>query len=92
MFISYGKLTWVSKPLDPNIEIMQLERDSRTAVADSILADLDKAIQLLSEQNNSSSMRVHRDVARALKSEVALFEEHGKNIIKLKIHRFMILQ
>jgi hypothetical protein len=27
MFISYGKLTWVSKPLDPNIEIMQLERD-----------------------------------------------------------------
>jgi hypothetical protein len=84
MFISYGKLTWVSKPLDPNIEIMQLERDSRTAVADSILADLDKAIQLLSEQNNSSSMRVHRDVARALKSEVALFEGTWEKYHKAK--------
>ena len=44
MFVDYGPLTWVSTPLDPNEEEMQLPRDSRTVVADSILADLDKAI------------------------------------------------
>ncbi len=74
LFISYGPLTWVETPLDPNIEEMKLPRDSRTVVADHILADLDKAIEYLNEKNNSASMRVHRDVARALKSEVALFE------------------
>ena len=74
MFVDYGPLTWVSTPLDPNEEEMQLPRDSRTVVADSILADLDKAISYLGIQNNSASMRVHKDVARALKSEVALFE------------------
>ncbi|MDD4777229.1 MAG: RagB/SusD family nutrient uptake outer membrane protein [Fermentimonas sp.] len=84
MLVSYGQLTWVSKPLDPNIEIMKMERDSRTTIADSILADLDNAILLLSEQNNSSSMRIHRDVARALKSEVALFEGTWEKYHKAK--------
>lgn len=84
MFVSYGQLTWVNRPLEPNMEIMQLERDSRTVIADSILADLDKAIQLLSEQSNSSSMRIHRDVARALKSEVALFEGTWEKYHKAK--------
>ena len=51
-----------------------LPRESRTFIADKILADLDMAISLMKEQNNSSSMRLHKDVARALKSEVALFE------------------
>ncbi len=74
MFINYGELTWVEVPLDPNIEEMKLPRDSRTVIADHILSDLDKAIENLGEKNNSSSMRIHKDVARALKSEVALFE------------------
>ena len=84
MFISYGQLSWVSEPLPPDIDIMHLERDSRTAIADSILADLDKAILYLSEQNSSSSMRVHKDVARALKSEVALFEGTWEKYHKAK--------
>ena len=74
MFVNYGPLTWIDTPLDPNEEAMQVARDSRTVVVDNILADLDNAILYLREYNNSSSMRVHRDVARALKSEVALFE------------------
>lgn len=74
MFVNYGPLTWLSAPLDPSEELMQLPRNNRTAVADSILADLDKAIRYLNAQDNSSTMRVHKDVARALKSEVALFE------------------
>lgn len=74
MFINYGPLAWVETPLDPNMEALMLPRESRTVIADHILADLDKAISYLSETNNSSTMRVHKDVARALKSEVALFE------------------
>lgn len=74
MLVDYGPLTWLEVPLDPNLEEMRLPRDSRLVVVDKILADLDKAITLLQEQSNSASMRVHRDVARAFKSEVALFE------------------
>ena len=74
MFINYGALSWVETPLDPSIEALKLPRESRTVIADHILADLDKAISYLGEKNNSSSMRIHKDVARALKSEVALFE------------------
>lgn len=74
LFIDYGPVTWIDIPLDPNFEEMQLPRNSRTEVADNIIADLDKAISFLSQKSNSASMRVHQDVAYALKSEVALFE------------------
>ena len=74
MFINYGPLAWVDTPLDPDIEALKLPRESRTVIADHILADLDMAISHLSEQSNSGTMRIHKDVARALKSEVALFE------------------
>ncbi len=74
MFTSYGELAWVDKPLDPDMEQMKLPRESRTFIVDKILKDLDDAITLMKTQNNSSSMRLHKDVARALKSEVALFE------------------
>ena len=70
----YGGVAIIEQPLDPDTELMKRGRDSRTAVADFILSDLDKAIEMLGQQNNSSSMRIHKDVARALKSEVALFE------------------
>lgn len=88
MFVDYGPLTWVETPLDPNIEEMQLPRDSRTVIADHILADLDKAITHLNEKNNSASMRVHKDVARALKSEVALFEGTWEKYHKAKGDKF----
>lgn len=74
MFINYGELTWVETLLDPTQEAMALPRNNRTFVADKILADLDTAISYLPEQKNNATMRIHRDVARALQSEVALFE------------------
>ena len=74
MFVDYGELAWVDTPLPPEASAMQLPRESRTTIADHILADLDKAIELLGLQSSSRNMRVHKDVARALKSEVALFE------------------
>lgn len=74
LFADYGEVAWVDQPLNPDLGEMKLPRESRTFIADKILADLDMAIELMSEQNSSASMRLHKDVARALKSEVALFE------------------
>lgn len=74
MVIDYGEVAWVDKPIDPKLELLMLPRESRTFMADKILADLDMAISLLGERSSSASMRIHKDVARALKSEVALFE------------------
>lgn len=84
MFVNYGELTWIDEVLDPVQEQMERPRDSRTMIADKILADLDVAIENLGEKNNSTSMRVHKDVARALKSEVALFEGTWEKYHKIK--------
>ena len=84
MFINYGQLAWVTTPLDPTAEATTLPRESRTTIADNILKDLDEAIKYLGEKNNSSTMRVHKDVARALKSEVALFEGTWEKYHKAK--------
>lgn len=84
LFKSIGPLSWVDHPLDPDPEQMTYVRESRTVVADHILADLDKAISLLGEKNNAGSFRVHRDVARILKSEVALFEGTWEKYHKAK--------
>lgn len=88
MFINYGPITWVDHEIDPDMGQLQLPRDNRTYVADNILADLDTAISLLSEKNNSASMLVHKDVARALKSEVALFEATWEKYHKAKNDAF----
>ena len=70
----YGGVSWVSTLLNLNDESTFIARNSRDEVADSILNDLDMAISLLKTQSNSQGMRVHRDVALAFKSRVALFE------------------
>lgn len=84
LFINYGQLTWVNTPLDPNAEAMRLPRANRTVIADSIIADLDKAVALLKTQNSAATMRVHKDVARTLLSEVALFEGTWEKYHKAK--------
>ncbi len=88
MFVDYGPLTWVEEPLDPSQELMEKARDSRIFITDKILADLDKAIENLSEQSSNSTMRIHKDVARALKSEVALFEGTWEKYHKAKNDAF----
>lgn len=88
LFKKYGELTWLSKPLDPNYEEMRLPRQKRTLVADSILSDLDRAILYLKTQDNSASRRVHKDCARALKAQVALFEGTWEKYHKAKDDAF----
>ena len=102
MFVNYGELTWVTEVIDPVQEQMERPRNSRIEIADNILADLDIAIEHLEAQSNNATMRVHKDVARALKSEVALFAGtwekyhrekqdpfYDKNITNDKIHSYL---
>ena len=73
LLVNYGGVTWTDQLYDPDAGQLQLPRDSRSVVADSILSDLDRAITYLNEESTNATMRVHKDVARAFKSEVALF-------------------
>jgi len=84
----YGDVTWVNEVLPPVQEIMEVPRDSRVLVVDSILADLNKAIELLPVCYNSATMRVHKDVALAFKSWVALFEGTWQKYHKAKNDKF----
>ena len=84
MVKSYGDLTWVNKVLPADTVFMQVARDPRTLVIDSVLADLDAAANLLSIATGSATMRVHKDVALALKSRVALFEGTWQKYHKAK--------
>lgn len=84
----YGGVTWVNTVLTDDSTVMQVPRDSRTLLADSILADLDNATTLLPAQSVSASMRLHKDVALALKSRVALYEGTWEKYHKLKNDAF----
>ncbi len=69
---NYGDVAWVDKVL--TMDETNMPRESRLVIVDHILNDLDMAIVNLKEVNSNANMRVHRDVARAFKAEVALFE------------------
>lgn len=84
----YGGVTWVSKVLPDDPAVMDVPRNSRTELTDSILNDLDSAAILLPMQSNTASMRLHKDVALALKSRVALYEGTWEKYHKLKNDAF----
>lgn len=84
MVKKYGDVTWVNQVLPADPTVMQVARDPRTLVIDSVLADLDQAIKLLPVATNSASMRLHSDVALAFKSRVALYEGTWQKYHKAK--------
>ncbi|CAL1519690.1 RagB/SusD family nutrient uptake outer membrane protein [Chitinophaga sp. MM2321] len=84
----YGDVTWVSKVLSSDDDAMHVPRTSRVLVIDSVLADLDAAAALLPLRTNSATMRVHKDVALAFKSRVALYEATWQKYHKLKADPF----
>ncbi len=84
MVKKYGDVSWINKVLPLDQETMELARDPRTLIVDSILADLDAAVQLLPVANSSTSMRVHSDVALAFKSRIALNEGTWQKYHKAK--------
>jgi len=70
----FGDLPWYSAPLATNSDELYAPRLPRNIIADSILADLDRAAALLDPITKSQPERIHQDVALAFKARVALYE------------------
>ena len=69
----YGDVPWYNVVIENNdVENLMKPRDSRTLIIDSVMADLDFAIEHLSA--TKSVERVTKWTALALKSRVALYE------------------
>lgn len=75
MLKAYGDVPWYSHAVAPGDGSLSEPRDPRTLVADSIVADLDFAINnLTATTKDASCSTVTKWVALALKSRVCLFE------------------
>ncbi|MGM9811375.1 MAG: RagB/SusD family nutrient uptake outer membrane protein [Muribaculaceae bacterium] len=70
---SFGDLPWVSKTLSDDSEILFQPRRPRNEVVDSIMADLDKAVEYLPARGNYTG-RLTKEVAMLFQARIALFE------------------
>lgn len=74
MLRQFGDVPWINKPLYADSEELFDARVSRSVIADSIIADLNKAVTFLPEKSNAVAGRIHKDVALQFQSRVALYE------------------
>lgn len=74
MVKKFGDVPWYSKPLDVGDSALYKPRDPRTLVMDSVLADLNFAIQHISAVKDATCSQITQSVALAFKSRVCLFE------------------
>lgn len=70
----FGDVPWVGKPLDVTDESLFAERDSRTLVMDSILADINYAAENIKTVSDPSRTFITKWVAYAFKARICLFE------------------
>ncbi|HEY5390575.1 MAG TPA: RagB/SusD family nutrient uptake outer membrane protein [Hanamia sp.] len=75
MVQQFGNVPWINKPLDiSDSALLYGQRDSRTLVMDSIIADLNYAIANITSANDPTRSTITKWVAYGLKSRVCLFE------------------
>lgn len=74
MVKQYGDVPWYSHAPSADDSVLYKPRDSRTLVMDSIVTDLDFAINNLTATKDGSCTTITKWVALALKSRVCLFE------------------
>ncbi len=71
----FGDVPWVDKTIDVSDSVkLKSGRDSRFEVMDKVLADLNFAIENISTNNDPSCTRITKNVARAYKTRICLFE------------------
>lgn len=69
----FGNVVWENEVIDPSdTEVLYGPRTDRDVVMDSVFADLDYAIATIPTERSTQSWS--KDLARAVKSEVALYE------------------
>lgn len=71
---TYGDVPWYGKTLSTDDPDLYKPRDPRTLVMDSVLADLNFAVEHILDTKDATSSMVTRQVALAFKSRVCLFE------------------
>lgn len=71
---TYGDVPWYGKTLSTDDPDLYKGRDPRTLVMDSVLADLDFAVNHINDTKDATSSTITRQVALAFKSRVCLFE------------------
>lgn len=71
---AFGDLPWVTSTLDNTSSILYEGRLPRNQVVDSIMLDLDKAIEYLPERGPSYTGRLTKEVALLLQARIALYE------------------
>ena len=87
----FGGVPWIGEPLDPNdMEELKTPRSPRNVIVDSIVADLDFAIENLPVKSKAENLRLYKEVALAFKSRVCLYEGtwekyHGKEGTSFKV-------
>lgn len=70
----FGDVPWINKSFNIDDPDLFAGRDPRTLVMDSVLADLDYAIEHIRTSNDPTRSQITTDVAAAFKSRVCLFE------------------
>ncbi len=87
----FGDVPWASTTVETTSEVLFAARLPRNQVADSILADLDKAIEYLPARAGGSwSGRVTKEVALALQARIALYEGTWEKYHALKNTDFKV--
>ena len=71
----WGDVPWVDKIIEvDDADILYGPRDSRFVVMDKVLEDLDYAIANINIEHDGTRTRISKNVARAFKSRVCLYE------------------
>jgi hypothetical protein len=70
----FGDLPWINKPLNPVLDQLKGARLSRAVIVDSIMNDLDKAVNYLPSKGKTQPSRVNKQIAQLLQARIALFE------------------
>lgn len=70
----FGDVPWISRTLTTDDQLLYGARDPRSLVMDSVLSDLDYAIENISANTEATRTRITKTVAQAFKSRICLFE------------------
>lgn len=71
----FGDVPWIDKPIDiTDTAKLKAGRDNRFDVMDKVLADLNYAIENITLTADPSCTRITKNVARAYKTRICLFE------------------
>nr|WP_196936893.1 RagB/SusD family nutrient uptake outer membrane protein [Sphingobacterium hungaricum] len=71
---NWGEVSWLSNSLQTNSEELYLPKTSREELLDSMITNLDLAIEYLPEGGSESNNRINKQMALFLKARIGLYE------------------